>query len=70
MSAALSRRLARVVLLEPIRGLPPAERRCIADAAERADDFSDLPEQFQQMIVEAEGERSRLLAAKGQPARA
>jgi hypothetical protein len=64
MSAALSRRLAHVVLLEPIRSLPPVERRGIADAAEDAEEFSDLPIRYQQMLAEAERAHSQLLADK------
>lgn len=64
MSVALSRRLARVVLLEPIRSLAPPDRRGIADAAEDAEDFSDLPLRYQHMIIEAEGAYTRLVAAK------
>jgi hypothetical protein len=64
MSALLSRRLARVALLEPIRSLPPSERRGIADAAECAGDFAELPARYQTMIVAAERLLSRMIAAK------
>jgi hypothetical protein len=67
MSAELSRRLARVVLLEPIRSLPPADRRAIADAAEDAATFAALPERFQHMVLLAEMNRARLIAARRDP---
>lgn len=62
MSTALSRRLARVALLEPIRSLPPVDRRGIADAAEDADEFGDLPMRYQRLIAEAEEARARLVS--------
>jgi hypothetical protein len=70
MSAELSRRVAKVVLLEPIRSLPPRERRGIADAADDAHSFEDIPQHYQRMICEAESELQRLIAAKreGAPA--
>ena len=64
MSAELSRRLAKVVLLEPIRSLPPRERRGIADAADDACRFEEIPDRFQRMILEAEAELQRLITAK------
>ncbi|MBI2760978.1 MAG: hypothetical protein HYX51_06085 [Chloroflexi bacterium] len=54
MSVELSRRLAKVVLFEPIRSLPPGDRKGIADAAEDSDGFSDLRPRYQQMILAAE----------------
>lgn len=65
MSVELSRRLARVVLQEPIAGLGFPDRRDIAYAAERAEQFGDLPERFQRLILEAEAIRERRVAEKG-----
>ena len=70
MSVELSRRLARVVLVEPIRSLRPADRRAIADAVEDAAKFDDLPQRYQQMIVTAEMSCLRLIAGKRAPAAA
>jgi hypothetical protein len=64
MSAELSRRLARVALLEPIRSLPPPDRRGMADAAEGAATFEELPQRFQQMIVTAEATCAQLTTTK------
>jgi hypothetical protein len=70
MSAELSRRLARVVLIEPIRSLRPADRRAIADAAEDAATFDELPQLYQQMILTAETCRAQLIAERRAPAAA
>ncbi len=64
MSVALSRRLARVVLQEPIATLGFPDRRDIAYAAERAEQFDDLPEHFRRRILEAEALRERHIAEK------
>jgi hypothetical protein len=63
MSVELSRRLARVALQRPIAGLGYPDRRDIAYAAERANDFADLPERFRRLILEAEAERERRIMA-------
>jgi hypothetical protein len=64
MSVELSRRLARVALQEPIATLGYPDRRDIAYAAERANEFADLPQHFQRLILEAEAARERRIAAK------
>jgi hypothetical protein len=64
MSVELSRRLARVVLYEPISSLGFPDRRDIAHAAERAEHFTDLPQRFQQLILRAEQARERRIAKK------
>jgi hypothetical protein len=64
VSVDLSRRLARVVLIEPICGLGYEDRRDIAYAAERATAFTDLPDRFQRLILAAERERQRRISAK------
>jgi hypothetical protein len=68
MSVDLSRRLARVALQEPIATLGYPDRRDIAYAAERAEQFNDLPERFQRLIREAEASRERRIAARGERA--
>lgn len=64
MSAALSRRYARVT------GFPPIVHAPIAVASElnlltsdRRLEFQDLPERYQRMILEAEANRRRALEA-------
>ncbi len=64
MNPALSRRVARVMAYEPIlsMGLPDALR--FPHAVEEANDFSDLPERYQQIILAAEAARERARAER------
>ncbi len=64
MSAAVSRRLGRVALLEPPIERDVRERLEIARLAERVRYFEELPERYQQLIIAAEATRERLLAEK------
>ncbi len=63
MSVELSHRLARVALQPPIAGLAWSERHVLWLACERGTSFSDLSERQQEMILEAEAERERAVAA-------
>jgi hypothetical protein len=68
MSHALSRRLGTVIDVRPILGLDPVQKLEMARAVERAQDFADLPAAYQQLILEAESNRERLIAAASEPA--
>ncbi|MGH2353394.1 MAG: hypothetical protein ACRDI2_20070 [Chloroflexota bacterium] len=64
MSAALSRRFGKVAAYPPIVGMPLEEKfRLIDLAAGRRTEFEDLPERYQRLIVEAEANRRRHVAA-------
>jgi hypothetical protein len=67
MSAALSRRVARLMVFAPIRDLLPAERRRFADAVDAAASFEELPPAFQATIRSAEVARDALRTAQRQP---
>jgi len=54
MSADLSRRLAKVISVLSLMGLGVKEKRALADRAEQAQDFSDLPEPDKRAILAAE----------------
>ena len=64
MSAGLSRWLARVSHQPPIVDLTLSERHTLAVACRRADQFSDLSEQQQRLILEAEAARERAIAER------
>ena len=61
MKPPLSRRVALVMMFEPILSLAGVDARELPYAVERANDFSDLPERFQELILAAERTRERAL---------
>ncbi len=63
MSAELSRRLAWARTFLPVN-LSRSERHALWLACERAASFSDLTEQQQQLIVQAEAARQRAIAER------
>jgi hypothetical protein len=64
MSVELSHRLARVALQPPIVELARGERHVLWLACERGKSFSDLSAHHQHLIIEAEANRARAIAAK------
>ena len=60
MSADLSRRLARLKLLPPIRDLSTEDRRALFSAVHTTTAFDQLPDRFQEMIIAAETTRERV----------
>ncbi|MGH2368905.1 MAG: hypothetical protein ACRDI2_11965, partial [Chloroflexota bacterium] len=64
MSATLSRRYGQLIHFRPLAGLPPDERLALARLTyERRTEFEDLPERYQQLILEAEATAQRYAAA-------
>ena len=61
MKPVLSRRVALVMMYEPILSMTGADAHELPYAVERATDFSDLPESFQTLILAAEETRERAL---------
>jgi hypothetical protein len=64
MSVELSRHVARLKMFEPIRHLPPSERRAFLIAIHAAAAFDDLPTAFQDLITEAETARENYIAER------
>jgi hypothetical protein len=62
MSAEVSRRVGRVVYWEPLVSLSPLEQLDLDRLAFRVREFTDLPECYQRLILEAEANRERWLA--------
>jgi hypothetical protein len=64
MSAQLSRRYGRVVSYPPLFGMPLEDKFALNRLTlERQTEFEDLPERYQQLILEAEATRQRHLEA-------
>lgn len=62
MSPQVSRRLGRVANLPPIIRLSPMERVELDRLAYQLAEFTDLPERYQRLIIEAEVTRDHLIA--------
>lgn len=58
MNPELSRRVAKVMHSSVIAGLEPTERQAFAMAVSAAQSFDDLPDNYKQMILQAEGART------------
>lgn len=64
MSVELSHRLAWIAHQPPIIDLTWPERHALWLACERAEQFSDLSDNHQQLILHAEAARARAIAQK------
>ncbi len=64
INVALSRRVGRVIDLDPLTRLDPVQRYELAGVVNAARDFSELPDKYQRLILEAEATRKRLIAER------
>ena len=63
MNPQLSRRVGRLMSMDPIRALDLEQHLAVVDEVSRADSFDDLPVWVQDIIVESEKQAAALMGS-------